>query len=190
MASRNVPMPNLEHLTFHPVTKANWSDFEALFQSTGAPKHCWCMVWRRTSAEAKLQAGADRKRMMKERIDDGTPVGLLAYSGKQPVAWCSIAPRDTYRNLGGPEAKEGERIWSLACFYVPRRLRGQGTVHRLIAAAIDHAKKNKATIVEAYPVDDTSPSFRFMGFVPVFAEAGFTELGRTGTRRHVMRLAI
>jgi hypothetical protein len=189
-AKSSADKPRLDLLVFRPVTQKTWPDFDALFQSPGAPKHCWCMVWRRTSAEAKLQAGADRKRMMKARIDAGTPVGLLAYSGKKPVAWCSIAPRETYRNLGGPEAKEGERIWSIACFYVPRRLRGPGTVYRLIAAAIDHAKKSQATIVEAYPVDETSPSFRFMGFVPVFAEAGFTELGRIGTRRHVMRLAL
>jgi predicted GNAT family acetyltransferase len=181
---------DLDRLIFRPVTEKTWSDFAALFESTGAPKHCWCMVWRRTSAEAKLQAGADRKRMMKRRIDHGTPVGLLAYSGKEPVAWCSIAPRETYRNLGGPEVNEGERIWSLACFYVPCRLRGQGLMRRLIAAAVGHAKKNKATIVEAYPVDEDSPSFRFMGFVPVFAEAGFTEIARTGTRRHVMRLEV
>lgn len=179
---------DLDRLTFRPVTRKTWSDFETLFEAPGAPKHCWCMVWRRTSSEAKLQAGADRKRMMKERIDDGTPVGLLAYSGEAPVAWCSIAPRDTYRNLGGPEAKEGERVWSIACFYVPRRLRGHGAVHRLIAAAVDYAKKNEATSVEAYPVDETSPSFRFMGFVPVLAKAGFEDIGRTGARRHVMRL--
>ena len=29
-----------------------------------------------------------------------------------------------------------------------------------------------------------------MGFVPVFAEAGFHDLGMTGTRRHVMRLEL
>ncbi len=29
-----------------------------------------------------------------------------------------------------------------------------------------------------------------MGFVPVFAEAGFRDLGMTGTRRHVMRLKL
>lgn len=190
MPRHNAPMPDLDRLTFRPVARKTWPDFEALFQSPGAPKHCWCMVWRRTTAEAKLQAGGDRKRMMKERIDAGTPVGLLAYSGKEPVAWVSIAPRDTYRNLGGPDAREGERIWSIACFYVPRRLRGHGTVHRLIAAAVEHAKTHKATAVEAYPVDEDSPSFRFMGFVPVFAKAGFTEIARTGIRRHVVRLTL
>ena len=43
-------------------------------------------------------------------------------------------------------------------------------------------------LIEAYPVDADSPSYRFMGFVPVFAEAGIAEVGREGKRRHVMRL--
>ena len=177
-------------LEFRPVTKANRADFEALFSSPGAPKWCWCMVWRRTSAEAKLKAPADRKRMMMQRISAGVQVGLLAYDGDAPVAWVSVAPRETYRNLGGPEAKEGEVIWSIICFFVPRRRRGEGMVHRLIAAAVAHARKRGATVVEAYPVPPDAPSYRFMGFVPVFEKAGFTDSGMAGTRRHVMRLKV
>ena len=41
--------------------------------------------------------------------------------------------------------------------------------------------------MEAYPVDEDSPSYRFMGFVPMFEEAGFREIGREGMRRHVMQ---
>lgn len=148
------------------------------------------MVWRRSAAEAKQNDRVGRKRQMMQRLDWSTPIGILAYSGEEPVAWASIAPRETYRNLGGPPAETGEVIWSLVCFFVPRRLRGQGIMRRLIDAAIDHARTSGATIVEAYPVDRDAPSYRFMGFVPIFAEAGFTEVGRTGHRRHVMRLAL
>jgi predicted GNAT family acetyltransferase len=177
-------------LEFRPVTAANVAEFEAFFTTPGAPKWCWCMVWRRTSAEAKQKAPADRKRMMMERIAAGTPVGLLACDGDTPVAWVSVAPRDTYRNLGGPEARPGEVVWSIACFYVPRKLRGEGMVHRLIAGAVAHAKKRGATIVEAYPVPPDAPSYRFMGFVPTFEKEGFTDTGMAGTRRHVMRLKV
>ena len=177
-------------LEFRPVTNANVDAFEAFFEAPGAPKYCWCMVWRRTAAEAKLQAPADRKRMMLERIAEGNPVGLLAYRDGAAIGWVSIAPRETHRALGGPPTKPGEVVWSLVCFFVPRRLRGEGLVRSLLAGAIDHARANSATMVEAYPVDPDSPSFRFMGFVPVFVEAGFRDLGVTGTRRHVMRLAL
>ena len=177
-------------LTFRPVTKANRADFEALFNSPGAPKYCWCMAWRRTKEERPRNKPPDSKRQMRKRIAAGVPVGLLAYDKKVPVAWVSVAPRDTYRSLGGPDTKEGENIWSIVCFFVPRKLRGEGAVHRLIAAAVAHAKKRGATVVEAYPVPPDAPSYRFMGFVPVFEKAGFTDVGMAGTRRHVMRLKV
>lgn len=180
----------IEPFHFRPVTRANWHDFESLFEAPGAPKYCWCMVWRRSAEEAKHHHGPDRKTQMKARIDRGVPVGLLAYGGDTPVAWASIAPRETYRTLGGPAARSGETIWSLACFYVSRSHRRQGLSHQLIGASVDHARENGATHVEAYPVDAAAPSYRFMGFVPVFAAAGFTEIGRAGTRRHVMRLKV
>jgi GNAT superfamily N-acetyltransferase len=71
-----------------------------------------------------------------------------------------------------------------------RRLRGQGVSQRIIATAIDFAKSRGALTVEAYPVDPESPSYRFMGFVPAFEAAGFREVGRAGTRRHVFQLRV
>lgn len=180
----------METLTFRPVTTETQADFERLFSSPGAPHYCWCMVWRRSAAEAKQNDRAGRKRQIMQRIGNGTSVGILAYSNGAPIAWASIAPRETYRNLGGPPAVAGEVIWSLVCFFVPRRLRGQGVMRRLIVAAIDYARANRATVVEAYPVDRDAPSYRFMGFVPVFSDAGFADVGRAGRRRHVMRLLL
>lgn len=177
-------------LTFRPVTPDTGVDFETLFTAPGGPKHCWCMVWRRSAAEAKHNDPASRQDQIRERIGTGAPIGLLAYSSETPIAWVSIAPRETYRSLGGPPARDGEVVWSLVCFFVPRRLRGRGIMRRLIAAAADYARENGATVVEAYPVDPEAPSYRFMGFVPVFAQAGFDEIGRAGWRRHVMRLAL
>ncbi len=117
-----------ERLTFTPVTQHNVADFEAFFTSPGAPHFCWCMVWRRTTEESHRHTPAGRKQQMMQRIAAGTPIGLIARDGDQPTGWVSIAPRETYRNLGGPTAKPGEIIWSIACFYVPRKRRGDGTV--------------------------------------------------------------
>ena len=132
-------------LTFRPVTTATLNDFERLFGAPGAPHYCWCMAWRRTSEETKHLASADAKRQMVQRITAGVPVGLLAYAGDEPVAWVSIAPRDTFR-LRGPEAGPDETVWSISCFFVPRKLRGQGTVHALLAAAVNHARGEGATM--------------------------------------------
>jgi len=177
-------------LTFRPVTTANWADFETLFQSPGGPKSCWCMVWRATAEEGRGTGGKVRHQQMQKRVIGGVPVGLLAYADDLPVAWVSIAPRDTYRRLNGPEAQAGENIWSLACMFAPRKLRGQGIANRLIEAAVAEARRNGATVLEAYPVAPDAPSYRFMGFVPAFERAGFAEIGRIGTRRHLMRLQL
>jgi GNAT superfamily N-acetyltransferase len=181
----------VERLTFREVTAARWPDLVRLFEGRGGPKHCWCMVWRATPQERRrFDGGASRKAALARRVRQGTPIGILAYLDGEPVAWCSIAPRDTYLRLGMSPAGQDGRIWSLVCFFVTSRLRGHGVMRRLIEAAVAHARRRGATIVEAYPVDPESPSYRFMGFVPVFKTAGFREVGRAGARRHVMRLEV
>lgn len=185
------PGDDTEELVFREVSHDNWRDFAELFESRGGPKSCWCMVWRSTTAEAKQRDGASRRAAMRSRVEAGVPIGILGYRDGRPIAWCSIAPRDTYRPLGGLDDRQTpERVWALACFFVKREHRGHGISKQLLLAAVDHAARNGATIVEAYPVDPESPSYRFMGFVETFSEAGFQKAGRAGQRRHVMRLAI
>jgi len=165
-------------LHFKEVNQETWADLERLFEGRGGPKNCWCMVWRATPAESKEVSGQKRKAALKHRVDERTPIGILGYQGQEPVAWCSIAPRPTYRRLGGIEDEVRENVWAIACFYVVRRLRGFGITSQLIDAAVTQAKRNGATIVEAYPVEPDSPSYRFMGFVESFKAAGFEEVGR------------
>jgi len=69
-----------------------WRDTEKLFESRGGPKHCWCMIWRGKPGDRKDRTS--RKAAMKRLVDDGVPVGILAYAGEEPVA-CSVAPRET-----------------------------------------------------------------------------------------------
>ncbi|HEY5810812.1 MAG TPA: GNAT family N-acetyltransferase [Povalibacter sp.] len=172
-------------LTVLDVTAERWKDFEALFEARGGPKYCWCMEWRAIE-QGRRADSARRKDAMASCIEKGVPVGLLGYLEAQPVAWCSIAPRSTYRRLVNDGSCD-DGIWSIACFFVAREYRGTGITRRMLAAAIRHARKNGAKVVEAYPVDEDSPSYRFMGFVSLFEQAGFCEIGREGTRRHVMQ---
>lgn len=176
-------------LSVVPVDQDRWPDLEKLFEARGGPKTCWCMIWRASGPEARKTDGPSRKRALKSRVSSGMPIGLLGYVDDEPVAWCSVAPRSTYRELGGPTLgdEEEDTVWSLVCFFVLRQVRGQGVKKRLIEAAAEYAESQGATVLEAYPVRPDSPSYRFMGFVPVFAEAGFEEVGRVGKRRHVMR---
>ena len=180
----------IQPLVFHKVDQDRWADLERLFEGRGGPHNCWCMVWRATPEEARHTDGKRRKAALKKRVEGDVPIGILGYLDDRPVAWCSIAPRATYRRLGGIEepGDAPEKVWSLVCFFVSRELRGQGVLVQLIQASVEHARKRGAQVVEAYPVDPDSPSYRFMGFRPSFEAAGFRQVGRAGTRRYVMRL--
>ncbi len=182
-------------LEFHQVDRDRWPDLERLFESRGGPHNCWCMVWRDKPLGMGRMSGGARKEALKaglhSRVEDNTPIGIIGYSRGAPIAWCSVAPRLTYRPLGGPKAASDEgAIWSIVCFFVKREVRGQGISERLLKAAIDYARKEGAEMVEAYPVDPESPSYRFMGFLGLFERAGFKRVGSVGTRRHVVRLRI
>src|SRR5690349_3359534 len=111
-------------IVVRPVGASDWPAFASLFESPGAPKNCWCMVWRGSAEERRAIAAAvgtakpergkpapasvARRNAMGKRIKGGVPVGLLAYAGEEAVAWCSIAPRPTYRPLGGLPAADDE----------------------------------------------------------------------------------
>jgi GNAT superfamily N-acetyltransferase len=178
---------------FEAVDKSRWDDLAALFEARGGPHNCWCMVWRDKPPSPKGATASDRKSALKgalrSQATEGVPVGILGYCGRVPIAWCSIAPRSSYRPLGGVDDLDGDdRVWSLVCFFIKRAFRGQGIADLLLQAAVDYAREHGARIVEAYPVDPTSPSYRFMGFVSLFERAGFAKVGSAGARRHVMRL--
>jgi GNAT superfamily N-acetyltransferase len=173
-------------ITVEEVTAERWPDLVALFESKGGPSYCWCMAWRATSDEPGHDEHERRKRMLHRRVVDGVPIGLLAYRDGVPVAWCSVAPRSTFTGLHGAEHDvDEERVWSIVCFSVQRAARRGGVATALLDAAVRHARAHGAKVVEGYPVDPDSPSYRFMGFRSWFERAGFHEVGRAGTRRHI-----
>ncbi|HEY9010041.1 MAG TPA: GNAT family N-acetyltransferase [Devosia sp.] len=178
-------------LAFKPVSKATGADFVRLFESPGGPSYCWCMWTRITKDEAKVTGdGKARKPLMLKRIDEGVPVGLLGYEAGDPIAWVSVASRETFTHVGGPQDEPGQKIWSITCMYLKRSHRGQGLAHQLIGAAIKFARSRKADILEAHAVEPDSPSYRNMGFIPAYEEAGFEKVEALGTRRTVMRLRL
>ncbi len=127
-------------LTFLPVTSERWEHFEELFECKGSPHYCWCMPWRRNENKEQIPGKASKKQSMKTRVSEDVPIGLLGYLEDVPIAWCSIAPRETFRSLGGDEAKKG--VWSLTCFFVKRPFRNQGVTSQLLDAAVRQCSLN------------------------------------------------
>jgi len=126
-------------LTFRDVTETTWQDFERHINERGGPSYCWCCAWRDVRGSGAPSEKNARHDEMEQRVCAGEPIGILAYLEGEPVAWCSIAPRDTYRPLGGPADEPGTSVWSVVCFFTKRPLRKQGVARQLLDAAIEHA---------------------------------------------------
>lgn len=196
---RDTRDPDVTRLVCHPVGRDRWRDLQRLFEGPGGPKHCWCMIWRPLPRGASHSDSSTLRDALAQRVQQGEAIGILGYLDGEPVAWTSIAPRSTYLDLGGKQdaADAPECVWSLVCFFVLQRLQGLGITKHLIQDAVAYARRNGATVVEAYPVDPDSPSLRsmgrFMGIISSFKAAGFQEVGLAGSDqyvRHVMRLKL
>lgn len=170
--------------TYKPVTDKNWQDLEKLFESKGGPSYCWCIAWRKIKEGGDRNSKTDKKATLKGQIGNGDPVGILAYDKHEPVAWCSIAPRNTYSELSG--VKKLEKVWSIVCFYIKKEYRKQGLKSFLIDSAERYAHKKGAKFIEAYPVEPDSPSYRFMGFKENFENRDYQFQHKAGKRRFVM----
>jgi len=184
--------PGDTQLTVAIVDDAHWADLQQLFEGRGGPHYCWCMAWRKMPTKLRGDAAAKKaakKAELKKRVRDKVPIGILGYVEGEPVAWCSVGPRSSFRRLAEKDhCAPDENVWSIVCFFIHRRFRGLGFTQRLIEAAVGYARQNGADVVEAYPVDKSSPSYRHMGFTDGFECAGFVNVGKTGKRRYVMQL--
>jgi len=135
---------------------------------------------------------------MKKLVKSEETTGLIAYSKGEPIGWCSIAPREKYGLLERSRVLrrvDEKPVWSIVCFFVSKNYRRQGLSDELILAAIKYARKHKAKIVEAYPIDPGKKgkypaTFAYTGFVSAFRRAGFKEVERRSEKRPIMRLSV
>jgi len=154
------------------------------------------MWWRLTDEQYHKQVGQVNKRAFKKIVNAGAMPGVLAYIGKQPAGWCSIAPREQFGRLErSPLLKrvDDKPVWAIVCYYVDRLFRGQGLMEHLTRGAIELASDQGARIIEAYPVEITenfSPSQAYTGTVSVMRNIGFVEVLRRSPDRPIMRYYI
>jgi GNAT superfamily N-acetyltransferase len=183
-------------LQFQPLTPDRWRDFETLFGPSGAYGGCWCMWPRLRRKEFGANGGAENKEAMREAVDSGEEPGLLAYSGGEPVGWVALAPRERYAHLEHSRTLkrvDDQPVWSIVCFVVDKRARGQGMMAKLLSAAVEHARRHGATIVEGYPVEPKGALSGYSGYtgiVSTFRKAGFVEVARRSQRQPIMRYYI
>ena len=177
-----------------PATASRWRDVERLFGEKGACAGCWCMWPRLTGAEFGRGRGAGNKRALHRLVAAGARPGLIAYRGGTPVGWCAVAPRAEYRRLERSRVMapvDEQPVWSVVCFFVDRSARGAGVTTTLLRAAVEHATRRGAAIIEGYPHDPAgerlTDTFAWFGLAAAFRRAGFVEVARRSSTRPVMR---
>lgn len=186
-------------LEVHPLTPQRWPDLEAIFNARGCSiaRGCWCMFYRRSGAPPPPPRGATRAQAnradLKRLCDSGPPPGLIGYRSGVPVGWIALGPREDFAKLARSpvmKAVDDAPVWSIVCFVVPAEHRGQGVAAALLEGAIAYARRQGATLLEAYPVDKpgrSHPEFLWFGAKSMFDRAGFNEVARRKPQRPVVR---
>lgn len=180
---------------FHvlPATAERWADLEKLFGPRGACAGCWCMWARLSGTEFRAGKGPGNKRRLKRIVREGPPPGLIGYQGDEPVAWCALGPRETFRRLEGSRVLapvDDRPVWSVPCFFVARGSRRRGLTARMLSEAARYARGRGATILEGYPIEPsgkTADAFAWWGLIGAFRETGFEEVARRNRTHPVMR---
>ncbi|MGD2131836.1 MAG: GNAT family N-acetyltransferase [Maricaulaceae bacterium] len=188
----------------HPLTPARWRDVEIVFgDGKGACSQCWCMYWRLPRKEFEASLRDKNKALFKKRVRAGPPPGLIGYQNGEPVGWVQVGPRADTPEWNGarrltapldPEDAENSRVWGVSCFAVKASARGEGIGTKMLDAAIDWARKNRARVLEACPVDTQGANRPrisiYHGVASTFTRAGFKEIARRRPDRPLMRLEL
>jgi GNAT superfamily N-acetyltransferase len=194
-------------LDIKPLTPERLPDLASLFEQGGDPKYCWCAYFRIRGFDFSSGSKARHRKVMETAARDGArqgrAPGLVAYDGGEAVGWVSVGPREDYERLAYSKVLapvDDKPVWSIVCFVVGRRSRGQGIANALLAAAVDYARDHGATRLEAYPVE-TREGIRigsgelYKGTLSMFERARFKVVARlaapgTTTTRPIVRRTI
>jgi GNAT superfamily N-acetyltransferase len=193
-------------LEIKPLTPARLPALAALFEQGGDPKWCWCAYFRVRGMNWANSTPEGNRDFLEATVRRGANVGrapgLVAFIDGEAVGWVALAPREEYERLEHSTvlARVDERpVWSIVCFVVGRRSRGQGVAEALLAAAVDYAREHGATLLEAYPVDTDGQRVAsanvFHGTLSMFERSGFHVVERrqatkTSRARPIVRRAI
>jgi ribosomal protein S18 acetylase RimI-like enzyme len=207
MSRRMSPLP-ADQIVIRPATPKRWDDLVALFGTRGDPSWCWCQYFVTTGERYRESSDRNRAALHDQVSAAVVPPGLLAYVAGPPsgpaLGWVQVGPRPTFPRVTGSRSLAGvvgddigdESVWRTTCFVVKVGQRRRGVARALLAGAIDFARQHGARTLEAHPVDVAARSSRvggaelYHGTLSMFLDTGFTEIGRTGDTRPVVRRAL
>jgi GNAT superfamily N-acetyltransferase len=183
-------------LSFKPLKRNLWTDFEELFGPRGACAGCWCMFWKLRGKAFDEVRGYETRQMHKSIVDSGVSTGLLAYLHGEVVGWVAVEPRSAYERLAHSrilKPVDDQPVWSITCFFVAKPYRRQGITVELLKAAVEHVRSQGGRILEGYPVaasENMPAPFIYTGTASAFEQAGFQEVARRSPTRPIFRYFI
>jgi GNAT superfamily N-acetyltransferase len=152
------------------------------------------MHWQVKRSEYEAMGKAGRKEGLKKLTRRKRPPGILFYEGSVPFAWCSLGPREDFPVLARSyvtKPVDDTPVWSIVCFYMRKEYQGRGLFRHLVPLAVDYARSQGATHLEAYPREKQYGGVEaYMGMAHVFRKLGFREIARRKADRPVVRLAL
>src|SRR4030043_844568 len=98
------------------------------------------MYWRLKRSQFLAQKGEGNRTALKRIVDSGQIPGIIAYSEKEPVGWCSVAPREAFQTLERSRILKGvddNPVGSVVCFFVAKSFRGKGVTVVLLKVVLD-----------------------------------------------------
>jgi len=174
-----------DRVEVHPLTQDRFDDLAALFSEGGDPSWCWCQFFRVRGLDWSNSTPEANRDRLEGQTRTGPPPGLVGYRDGRAVGWVSLAPRESFDRLEHAKLLarvDDTPVWSIVCFVVSRSARRSGVAHALLDAAVEFARANGATMVEAYPVQTDGRRIpapnAFHGTLPMFEQAGFKVVER------------
>jgi len=185
--------------------EVSWEDLQAVFGPRGQARQCQCQRYKLLPRESFASFPAEeRAHRLRQQTGSGDPAadrtsGLVAYAGAEPAGWCAVEPRPAYSGLvranqvpwaGRSQDRSDPTVWAVTCLFTRAGFRKRGVSRALVVASVEHARRNGARALEAYPITTTNVIVEelHVGLERVFADAGLTVVSRPTTRRCVMRI--
>ncbi|TWD79355.1 acetyltransferase (GNAT) family protein [Kribbella amoyensis] len=179
-----------------PTTPERWADVRTVMGERGDPSRCFCQYFRLRGKAWNSATPENNRDALRDQVhgDERAPGVLATAPDGTPVGWCAVAPRAAYpRVLASPNWRGGDpEAWVITCFVVPVPHRRQGVAAHLVEGAVDFARDQGATVVEACAVDTARagrvPSADlYRGPLSIYLDAGFEEIARTSPQWVLVR---
>lgn len=183
-------------VTVEPVSEELFADVQTVFGTRGQAARCQCQAYRMGWYDWKSDNVPGRRELLRDQVCEAH--GLVAYLDREPVGWCSLAPRCDYTYLrqttwkGRDEDRDDASVWAVTCFVTRAGFRRQGVSRALVLGTIDLARDAGARAVEAYPMKpapgkDVTWGEMHVGKLSTFLDAGFRVVHVPSLRRAIVR---